>query len=364
MIQSSLRLSRDALQRAGVRYPLGTDLADTSEARITSGNGGGILKNAAAFARNMTLYDSGSGSHLFSNEMMFQEWLKWPEPALLVEEARKAGFDDVAVLLFIRDPIGHAASLWQQGVKRSGRTMSIERSFGGYEVPFMVAKLIRAVEHVPDITLTIRNYSVCKRDLLGVMEDWLQVANDTLIRPSVKTINRSLTRGELELQLAFNRVFGKCGDLVSDPLCEQLTDVKADRVLPSEEVQHELWSRMRKARRVVNTYAEPAHRYNFDMAEPCPLNGMAELTAEQMRVIAESLATRLRRTSKKKGSATIAEGATDEIQPADGDDLLVQLATMETTIAAQQAELARLREDMAGRAQPLETPDRPQTQGK
>ena len=298
MLQSSLRQSRDVLREFGIVYPLGADLNPQSEAAITSGNAGVLLRNPDTFKEVLKSYTKGSSSHLFSNELMFEQWAKWQEPHRVSEISRSESFTRVEVLLFIRDPISHAASIWQQGVKRSGRIAPIEEIFEKYKVPGLVARLIKRLEGAPGINLTVKNYRVCKADLLTPFCEWLGVPPGTLIKPQTRTINRSLTRGELELQLAFNRAMGRSGDLLSDPLCEQLPDVRADAVFPSVEVQKQLWDRMRKDRGIVNTFVGPEHGYIFDQAPAGPLDGTINLSQEQVRVLAEALAARLKRSPR------------------------------------------------------------------
>lgn len=304
MIQASLRISRDRLAAAGVCYPKATDVVDVDEATITSGNGGAVLRSPDAFERALRLYAAGDQpKYLFSNEMMFQEWVKWDTISDISRVAAKYGFGKVEVLLFIRNPISHAASLWQQGVKRSGRTITIEDSFAGYRIPGMVAKLIQGVEADDNITLTIRNYSVVKRDLLGEMAGWLGIDADTLVRPKVETINRSMTHGELSLQMAFNRVFGPSGHFVSDPLCEKLPSIKAEPILPNADVQKALWDSMRGPRRVVNRFSGPTHAYEFDEGPASPMTGVAELTDEQLFIVAEAVAQK-KRVKKRRRKAS------------------------------------------------------------
>ena len=49
-----------------------------------------------------------------------------------------------------------------------------------------------------------------------------------------------MTRGELVLQMALNSQLGPSGPLLSNPLCEQLTDIEPDVVRPSVAVQEQL----------------------------------------------------------------------------------------------------------------------------
>ena len=78
------------------------------------------------------------------------------------------------------------------------------------------------------------------------------LADDALKRPSTTRVNRSMTRGELVLQMALNSQLGRSGALLSNPLCEQLTDVEPDVVRPSVAVQEQLWHTLSDAVARVN----------------------------------------------------------------------------------------------------------------
>src|SRR5699024_2202324 len=125
--------------------------------------------------------------------------------------------------LFIRDPIEHASSWYQQSIKRAGNTGSIDSWYETeYIDPIRVGNIIDLVAHEPNIDLTVWNYSKRKHDLLALVAQWLDIPADSLATPPHAVVNRSLTSGELEMQRAINRYLGRSGRLVSDRLCNRL----------------------------------------------------------------------------------------------------------------------------------------------
>lgn len=295
MIQSGFRLSRDRLERAGIIYGVGADENVVDELQITSGNGSRLVERPDALTQALLPYASGTDHLLYSSEMLFGEFLKMKDPERLITDARTAGFDQIHILLFVRNPMGHASSLWQQSVKRSGKTALIEDAYNVYKFPALVAKFLTSVEGIDGFNVTLRNYSACSKSLLSEVEKWLEVPENTLMAPKATRVNRSMTRAELELQLAFNAHLGKSGDLISDPLCEKLDDIQPDDIRPSLEVQQALWDRLRSPIQTVNAALPETHKYQFDVKESLANDEVLEFTSEQIKVFAESICKQMNR---------------------------------------------------------------------
>ena len=200
-IQTSLRMSQDALAAHEIRYAEGDRLAVDADRRITSGNGVGLLDSEASMAARLGRSDiAPDASILFSRE----HWGSDLDPSLashLSRIAEQHGFERVSVLLFIRDPMGHAYSAWQQAVKRGGRCQGIEDFYREYAFPQNVARTLETLAKCNGVEVRVRNYSRCKGRLLEETAAWLDLPEDSLQRPTVTRVNRSMTRAELALQM-------------------------------------------------------------------------------------------------------------------------------------------------------------------
>ena len=120
-IQTSLRMSQDALSAHGIRYAEGDRLAVDADHRITSGNGVGLLKSEESMSARLGRSDiAPDASTLFSQE----GWGSDLDPIVasnLSRIAEQHGFGRVSVLLFIRDPMGHVIlRIGSSAVKRAG----------------------------------------------------------------------------------------------------------------------------------------------------------------------------------------------------------------------------------------------------
>lgn len=294
-IQSSLALSRQALLDNGIDYPETNSSERAKLGQITSGNGG-VLRQIVY--KN---YLPDAGKVLLSSEVLFHDILDGKLDGLL-EALQNSQFESINILVFIRDLVEHASSSYQQMVKRGGATASVEDVFSRYRQPELVSKFIDRFQELSGFNITIRNYSNCKESLLDEVEEWLDLPEKTLKEPSIKNINRSMTRSELRFQKGVNGYLGKSGQLVSDRLCNSLPDIASEQALPSEDDQKAMLRRLKKACDYVDQFTLPEHRYNY-VTIPVKDEDLREdnykFTGEQIDTIAGGLAGEI---SKLKAS--------------------------------------------------------------
>lgn len=304
MIQSSLALSRAALAGQGLSYPLDADRAEGAEAgRISEGNlepgPGNSVHPGDCVARLLERHPLPEGQALvLSNENIFRSiavagFLEALQAALPGAEIR--------VLLFIRDPLDHAISAYQQNVKRRGRVDSFSEFLPSYGIGQAVGRCIDLVEQAGG-SVDVRNYSRHKADLLAVVESWLGLPRGTLAVPPVARVNRSLNRAELELQRAFNRHFGRgSARFVSDVLCNELPDIPSEAPHAEPAALRAFLERMRAQVAPLNARLPEAERYRVETeAEALARLPSAEeagrlvFTQRQLQLLARSLTREIR----------------------------------------------------------------------
>lgn len=303
-LQSALALSQDRLAAAGIVYPTPPGGLPADPTSISTGNGRHLLESSAAFAEHLPVDTRRPRHLLYSSEYLFLALEQLPSPEHLTELAQSHGLERVEILCFIRNPVGHASSAYQQRVKRAGLHESISRFFEDFRFPERVAALVRKFAPLPGLNLQLRNYDVCKDSLLDILQSWLKLPSGTLIEPPLPRINRSLTHAEITLQKALNRQLGPSGRLLADPLCEHLPLAEPDKVLPPREVQLALCQRMQAAMELTNSSLPAKHHYAWDILEPDPEPPDIAFSEAQIEVIAESLGSeiaRLRRTLESHG---------------------------------------------------------------
>ena len=293
-IQSSLRSSRESLASHSLHYANGPDALLTKMNLISSGNATGLLSSEAEFERRLSeCTHAGGFSVIFSSEFLFTEIKEPGVLGFMLPVAKQFGYRNIEILIFIRDPLEYATSIWQQRVKGGGWTLEFEellqvqQSIG--EIDERVAKLLEDLHGNENIRMTVRNYNRCKDSLLQEVEQWLQVPASTLVVPPFKRVNRSMTRGEIRLQLEFNRILGKCGNLISNPLCEKLTDIEPDRMIPSLAFQKSFFKCIEPALARANALLKKEDQYRFELQKPTEETDNYVFNREQIRVIAENL---------------------------------------------------------------------------
>ncbi len=290
-IQSSLQLSHAALKEQGIDYPLGRGvrLNNTETFLDTSGNASGLFETEmefiAALAANRP---SDNRSLLLSSEFIFHGILK---EKLALERALQHGFDQVKVLLFIRDPVGHAVSHWQQMIKSNGlHRVSLEDHFGLYNKPAGVQAIVDLMGRSEGVALTVLNYSRCKDRLLDAVAAWLDVPTETLVVPAVARVNRSMTPSELLLVQHLERYIpAPIPSHIARDLCTYLPNVKTPRLLPSLAVQEALWARLLPVITQINAHIPQEQGYQCDICPPDPALENLVFNQDQIDRIAKTL---------------------------------------------------------------------------
>lgn len=294
-LQSIFLASADRLQRHRIAYPLTPAIATAASTRIQSGNAGRAAGSPSSF-RGFLNQNKGKSdvSILMSSESLFSGMQHWFENeaqlrVFLETVCTDFRFSRVKVLLFIRNPVASAASSWQQRAKRSGEVRSIEEFFRSDNRPGTVADFMRSLQGSDRIRLTVRNYSRVSKSLATAAADWLGVPEETFVIPAAEQVNRSMTYAELELQRALNSQIGPSGDILSDPLCEELPDVKSEKWIPGIEAQQALWDKNAPAIEYVNGLVAPEDRYEFDRLDPVEPGERLTLSRAQLELIGRVL---------------------------------------------------------------------------
>lgn len=233
-IQNALALSVSDLHKHGIDYPISKQMASqisTNNARISSGNGANILRKLIS---DTLPNDNRSPKLVFSNESASTELILMDKPARVFSQAAKK-FSKISVLLFIRDPKDHLASMYQQAVKSGGHYGDIDSYVQNSDLPKDIATLLRILQGISEISLNVHNYSRHRKHILENVEDWLEAPRGTLRPPSVATVNRGLTKSELRIQRRLNRLIGRPAKNFSRKMCTFFPNRQSVLEYPSDD---------------------------------------------------------------------------------------------------------------------------------
>jgi hypothetical protein len=251
------------LKNHNIVYRVPHDRRNAARGAISSGNGHVLVESLDGTLDPVFRYRPNV-SLLFSREQLMRELIEPARIGRFQELLDVARFDRVEILLFIRNPIGHAASQYQQSVKGAGRKKSIDDFFEKYPQPANVKEFLQAFEQIRNTRVTVRNYSAGKGKLREIIADWVGLPAAVFNIPNKITINRSLSFSETELQRELNALLGRRANFLSTRLCESVPDIQAEHMFPSEEIQRKLWQRLEESINWVNAKVEPEHAYVFD----------------------------------------------------------------------------------------------------
>ena len=300
-LQATLRENAAALAGIGLAYPILQGIGGEHGAEIGQGNGLGLALAAGQeeLQSGLEQIDRSAcpAGVVLSSEEFFPRLGMYDDPAVLPRAAQAAGFKRVELLLFVRDPVGHAASLWQQYLKRGGGTASIEEFFEKYSVPERVALFLDRFTSLAGVGLTCLNYDRHRRDLLAPLQAWLGLSATKLSPPKAPIVNRGMTRAELSLQKALNRRIGKAGRLLSDALCVGLPDLCPDVIRPCMASQRAMCERLAPTLLKVNMHLPECEQCQHDIA-PAPAyfdDAILGFSPEQIELIGDALGGEIRR---------------------------------------------------------------------
>jgi hypothetical protein len=297
-LQSILHKNRDRLARLGIDYPA-RGRSPKSDATITSGNGFGLLRQPDQMRAMLAAHPPApGGATLYSGESMLFGKANWagpdaeaPNVSFLPSLAREAGYDRIEILLLVRDPVEHAASVAGQLIKRHASTQTLESLFAGFNQPILAARFLRQADTLEGVRITVMNYSRCRKSLLEAFTGWAGVAPESLEPISVKQSNRSLTSAELALQREVNAVLSDqwSSRILADALCERLPDISGSMPLPAAVVQEAMCDRLAPFMAEVDAWLPDGAGYRRDIRTPDTANDQHMFSDAQLAVIAGSL---------------------------------------------------------------------------
>ena len=299
-MQAALRENAAALARGGLGYPILYGVGNEQGAEIGQGNGLTLATCPVEWFEAI-LYDAIEYADcprgvVLSSEEFFPQLNMHDDPGALPRAALGVGFERVEILLFIRNPVSHAASLWQQYLKRAGGSAPIEAFFEKYSLPERVVVFLDRFGSMDGVGLTCLNYDRYRHDLLIPLCAWLDLPAAALSPPRSPVINRGMTRAELALQMALNRRVGKVGRILSDALCAGLPDLPPDEIRPDPACQRAMCDRLAPAFARANAYLPETEWYRPDIGPARESGGGAtfSFSPEQIELIGSALGNRIR----------------------------------------------------------------------
>jgi hypothetical protein len=300
-LQSWWAINAEVLRsRHGIAYPLmaprsGRREEEGPRGRFSMGNGF-ILEEVladsdpAALLVDLAMGLPTHGQLLFSCERFVRSL---PEQLSRLEQiALAAGYESLHLLLFVRDPLEHAHSLYAEMVKAHAYTGTVEDWLTLYNLHEAIEHFLKALTEAKTIHLTTINYSLARDRLCEQARQWLEIPRDILlVDPPTARVNRSLGREELRALLVLNRLVGKNARAIGRRLVQELPDLPAQAIVASTSAQMSFLDRLDPVVRRINAVlpAQQALRLQALPQQEHPIDEDIRLMPCQLEVIASEL---------------------------------------------------------------------------
>lgn len=307
-LQAWLACNAEVLQREhGILYPLQAPCSgqcdqEAAQGRFSMGNGFVLEEILAApqpqlLLRQLAAGLPADGQLLFSCERFIRSLT--PQLEWLQTLALAAGLEGVRLLLFVRDPLEHAHSLYAEMVKAHGFTGSVEAWLELYNLHQAVATFLSTVQGVGATQLTVFNYSLAPGALRQQLAAWLGLPlhadqpAGALQEPPVAQVNRSLDAAELEALLVLNRLLGAAAQPLGRGLVNGLPQWPVRRVLAGPEAQQAFLERLAPPVAAINALLPPDQALRLRLEPPAAAAAAAPtgicLAPQQLELLARGL---------------------------------------------------------------------------
>jgi len=214
-LQTAFTASRADLARHGIRYPAETDTVAQVDQDTHNPAGNALIpfgpEFGASLGQLLTRIGPDPDRHLFlSGELIYHHLADPGALTSLGATLNAHGYDDIRLLLFIRDRLPYHVSGWQQRLRSPGELVE---GLSGDPASLVgqvhgLSRLLTRIAKTDGISLEVHSYDRPTAPLMDLVETWLELPNGVLQRPPPGRKNRSLTRSEAALTLAVNRAIG------------------------------------------------------------------------------------------------------------------------------------------------------------
>ena len=190
---------------------------------------------------------------IFSSETFLP---KIPEMLpLLISCSQQLNISAVKILLYVRDPLPHACSVYSQMVKRHGYYKTLDEWVDTFNFPKRLLKSVQVLSSYSDlISLDVFHYD---RQRDSIIDGLLQfIGADKSIEwklPPKKTVNRSLTSNELNLMCLLNKKLGDKTACLGEHFVNNQPNLSPAKLVPSIKSQDGFIEKWQSTIDMINT---------------------------------------------------------------------------------------------------------------
>jgi len=288
-IQVACARSTVQLATHGIHYPHHKSTALALAGQFTAGN---VTLTRFLVEYKKAVAETPTDNVLFYSCEGFFNDLATPNSQ--VAQLNETGVD-ISILMFLRNPIEYALSLYQQHVKSRGYTQSLSHFMSEFDQMSQTEIVLDRINSM-GIPLTLHRFDTNKSRIIELTEQWLRIPEGVLTRLEL-TVNRSATRAEQSFLREMSTHLGQSSsDHIGRALVNSLPNISQELPALSKTCYHDFVSNIEPQIQRLNAQLPENLHYNITPYETLYTTQPSEdhfvFTQEQINVIVTSLATR------------------------------------------------------------------------
>ena len=174
----------------------------------------------------------------------------------LIPASQQLNMSAIKILLYVRDPLAHACSVYSQMVKRHGYFKTLDEWVDAFNFPKRLLISLQELSHYSDfISLDVFHYDRQRDSILDGLLHLINVEEGMVWnRPPKNTVNRSLTRDELNLMRLLNKQLGEKTAVLGERFVNNQPNLIPAVLIPSVETQKKFIQKWQATIDLINSY--------------------------------------------------------------------------------------------------------------
>lgn len=299
-LQTMFVRNRDLLMSRGIHYPKSDKEFEMLEGKISPGNGihlsdtlcDGETNTIKLMSNDLTeATNFGMNSVLYSSERLFNQFVEEGSIHKLQSAAKTAGFGDINALLYFRDPVSHALSMYKHRAKYGDHPDFDKWLQGKYKI-FKLVEAFLEYSKATQIQWTCRKYKPDSAYMVNsAFVNWLETEAPDI--PENDRINRSLNLNEIRVLQALKKEYPGSENFLRELLLSiQNEDKKSEKGLENKYsyLVAEKWRNHEALLDSLNTLMYEDEKLILQSVEkPCDDEHFVSLSEKQIQAVAEGM---------------------------------------------------------------------------
>lgn len=299
-LQTMFTRNRELLNNNGIHYPKSFKELEMLEGKISPGNGIHLSDSLCKDEKdiiNLMSEDLNEAKKmdmhgvLYSSERLFHRFAENSTFEKLYSSTKAVGYDEIQALIYFRDPVSHALSIYKHRAKYGDH-----KDFSEWlKTELEVFKLIRAfLEYSKDLDTkwTCRKYRPESAYMINsAFTDWLNISAPKV--PDDDRVNKSLQLNEIRVLQALKEKYPGSGPYLRNAfLSLDSSDKESEKMIKEESSRlvAEKWRDNQTLLKSLNTYMKEDEKLKLETNQkPGESHPFTVLSEKQIHAFAEGV---------------------------------------------------------------------------